>query len=89
MFAPALGVDEDPATGSACAALAGVMAERLASSAGTYQWTIEQGVALGRPSTIDVTATTRGGRVIGITVGGYTVQVGEGTITLPQDEARP
>jgi len=28
MFAPALGIEEDPATGAACAALVGVMASK-------------------------------------------------------------
>lgn len=82
MFAPALGVEEDPATGSACAALAAVVGERLTAGEGTHAWTIDQGVALGRPSVIDVTATKRGGRVTNVTVGGYTVMVGDGMMNV-------
>src|SRR5262249_27255283 len=53
MFAPALGVDEDPATGSGAVALAGVLASRLPAADGVYTWPIDQGVAMGRPSRIE------------------------------------
>ena len=36
-FAPALGVDEDPATGSACASLAASLAQRSPEPNGTYR----------------------------------------------------
>jgi trans-2,3-dihydro-3-hydroxyanthranilate isomerase len=80
MFAPALGIEEDPATGSACAALAGALANRLDERDGTFAWEIDQGVALGRPSHIEVTAHKRDGRAVTLTVGGYSVIVGDGAI---------
>jgi len=83
MFAPAFGIAEDPATGSACAALAGVLAGRLPEREGAFAWRIDQGVAMGRPSLIEAAAQKRDGRVATITVGGSTVLVGEGSMTVP------
>jgi trans-2,3-dihydro-3-hydroxyanthranilate isomerase len=82
MFAPAFGIEEDPATGSACAALAGTLAERLSDSAGTFTWRIDQGVAMGRPSVIEASAEKRG-RIAKVKVGGSTVVVGEGSMIIP------
>jgi trans-2,3-dihydro-3-hydroxyanthranilate isomerase len=145
MFAPAYNVPEDPATGSACAALAGYLAPRMpeggqttarakkkgakaakgaraaksarsaqratgavrggaakqakqrtarASAAvgeveadgdapRTLRWVVEQGFEMGRPSIIDVEADVRGGAVTAVRVGGRSVLVSEGTITIP------
>ena len=44
MFAPEFGIVEDPATGSAAAALAGYLARRSWHKEGTLRWTIEQGL---------------------------------------------
>lgn len=82
MFAPALGIEEDPATGSGGAALAGCLAERLPTD-GSFAWTIDQGVAMGRPSRLEVSAETRGRRAVQVTVGGATVLVGEGRMSVP------
>src|SRR5438067_1701014 len=54
MFAPGLGVGEDPATGSACAALAGFLAFRSEQRAATLKWRVDQGVEMGRPSRLDL-----------------------------------
>ncbi len=54
MFAPSLGVPEDPATGSACVALGGYLASRDPRADGTFRWTVEQGFEMGRPSLLDV-----------------------------------
>jgi trans-2,3-dihydro-3-hydroxyanthranilate isomerase len=78
MFAPAMGVPEDPATGSAAAAFAGVLARRL--SDGTHTITIEQGYEMGRPSLIHLTAEIAAGRLVSASVGGDAVIVTEGTI---------
>jgi trans-2,3-dihydro-3-hydroxyanthranilate isomerase len=79
MFAPALGLEEDPATGSACAALAGALAERLGD--GAFKWLVDQGVKMGRPSRIEASARKEGGKLVSIDVGGSTVIVGEGAMT--------
>jgi len=83
MFAPALGIDEDPATGSGAVALAGVLAGRRDEADGVFTWRIEQGVAMGRPSTIEASAEKRAGKVTKIKVGGPTMIVAEGSMDVP------
>jgi trans-2,3-dihydro-3-hydroxyanthranilate isomerase len=83
MFAPALGVDEDPATGSGAVALAGVLAARRPAADGLFTWSIDQGVAMGRPSRIEASAEKRGGQVTKIRIGGSTVLVAQGEIEEP------
>jgi trans-2,3-dihydro-3-hydroxyanthranilate isomerase len=79
MFAPAMGLIEDPATGSAVAAFAGPLtASGLAD--GRHDVTIEQGYEMGRPSLLHLSLTIRGGALDGATVGGDAVLVSEGMI---------
>ena len=87
MFAPAYGIEEDPATGSGAAALAGCLAARSPGQDGTFKWEIDQGVAMGRPSFIEASAEKRHGRTSRIKVGGATVLVGEGAMTVPAEFA--
>ncbi|MPZ84867.1 MAG: PhzF family phenazine biosynthesis isomerase [Actinophytocola sp.] len=82
-FAPAVGVDEDPATGSACAALVASLAQRSPEQNGTYRLQIDQGVAMGRPSALEGTAHKENGRLTEVIVGGHATIVGNGTMTLP------
>jgi len=83
MFAPAFGVDEDPATGSAAATLAGCLAGRLPDADGTFAWQIQQGIAMGRPSHLEASAMKRAGALVKVMVGGHSVLMGEGTMTVP------
>ena len=83
MFAPAMGIGEDPATGGAVTALAGLLAARDAARDGTLRWVVEQGVEMGRPSRLHVEADVRGGAVTAVRVGGAAVRVSEGEMTLP------
>lgn len=80
MFAPELGVFEDPATGSAAAAFAGYLAAREPARTGTHRWIIEQGFEMGRPSILDVEADTAEGKVTAVRVGGTAVKMSEGTL---------
>jgi trans-2,3-dihydro-3-hydroxyanthranilate isomerase len=80
MFAPAYGIEEDAASGSACAALAGCLAGRLNEREGTFTWRVEQGVAMGRPSLLEASAEKRAGRAVKLKVGGHSVIVGEGSM---------
>ena len=82
MFAPALGVDEDPATGSAATALAGYLGIRNQQADGTLKWVIEQGVEMGRPSTLQLEADKENGEIKQIRVGGASVIVSEGKFNL-------
>jgi trans-2,3-dihydro-3-hydroxyanthranilate isomerase len=78
MFAPNLGIVEDPATGSAATAFAGLLA--LAEPDGQVSWVIHQGVEMGRPSRIEVTADVSAGRPRWIRVTGDAVVVTEGLL---------
>ena len=82
MFAPSVGVAEDPATGAAAAALAGWLAAREPGASGTRQWRILQGEEIGRPSEIALEADLAGGTPSAVRVGGRCVMVGEGTLRL-------
>lgn len=80
MFAPRMGVAEDPATGSAAAAFAGLVASSLARAEGEQAFVIEQGYEMGRPSRIGLSLTLRGGELVAAAIGGDAVRVAEGTI---------
>jgi trans-2,3-dihydro-3-hydroxyanthranilate isomerase len=82
MFAPGIGVAEDPATGSAAAAFAGYLARRDARREGTLRWVIEQGFEMGRPSILEAEADVRGGTITAVRVGGHSVLVTRGDFTL-------
>jgi trans-2,3-dihydro-3-hydroxyanthranilate isomerase len=79
MFAPGLGVLEDPATGSAAAAFAGPLSA-AGPGDGQHAYTIEQGYEMGRPSLLNLTLNIRGGSLVGAVVGGDAVLVSEGSI---------
>jgi trans-2,3-dihydro-3-hydroxyanthranilate isomerase len=83
MSAPALGVEEDPATGSACAALVGAMASAPDFGGDSYRLSIRQGVAMGRPSDIEAAARKNSGVVTSVSVGGATAYVATGEIDVP------
>ncbi|MBK8247935.1 MAG: PhzF family phenazine biosynthesis protein [Gemmatimonadetes bacterium] len=83
MFGPGVAVLEDPATGSACAALGGYLGARDARRDGTLRWVVEQGYELGRPSVIDVETDKAGGSITAVRVGGPSVLVCEGAIRVP------
>jgi trans-2,3-dihydro-3-hydroxyanthranilate isomerase len=75
MFAPLEGIPEDPATGSAAAALGAHLADL---EGGSVDLDITQGVEMGRPSRIEI-----GVRGDAITVFGKAVEVMHGKLTLP------
>ena len=82
MFAPFDGVAEDPATGSANCALAGLLSHCGDRADGAVSWRIAQGVEMGRPSVLEVQAEKRSGVVIGTRVGGASVLTSEGVIDV-------
>ena len=82
MFAPLLGIAEDPATGAAAAALAALLAEVDPATDLDGAWRIVQGVEMGRRSVIDVTAEKRAGRLSQVTVAGAAVEVSSGRIAV-------
>ncbi|HUF28544.1 MAG TPA: PhzF family phenazine biosynthesis protein [Gemmatimonadaceae bacterium] len=82
MFAPGMSVPEDPATGSACAALAGYLAARDTRRDGILRWVVEQGFEMGRPSILEIEADKSDGTITAIRVAGATVMVAEGTLDI-------
>ncbi len=82
MFAPGLGIREDPATGSAATALAGFLSRDFLQSETTLHWQIYQGEEMERPSLIKIEADIRDGNVAAIRVGGSCVLVMQGIIKL-------
>jgi trans-2,3-dihydro-3-hydroxyanthranilate isomerase len=83
MWAPALGVEEDNATGSACAALVGAVASKPDFGGTAYRLSIQQGVLMGRRSEMEAEARKSGGVVTSVSVGGATAYVASGEIEVP------
>jgi trans-2,3-dihydro-3-hydroxyanthranilate isomerase len=83
MWAPALGIEEDPATGAACAALVGVMASKHDFGGTAYRLSIQQGVSMGRRSEIEAEARKRGSVVTSVSVGGAAANIASGEIEVP------
>jgi trans-2,3-dihydro-3-hydroxyanthranilate isomerase len=84
VLAPGVGVAEDPATGSAALGLGvWLVAAGLLSADGTSEYTVQQGLAIHRPSTLECTVTASGGRATGATVAGYVVPIASGEIAIP------
>jgi len=81
MFAPGLGITEDPATGSAAGPLGcylvrhGIVAAEQAS-----RMLFLQGAKMGRPSYMHVSVSAVRSDVVSVRVGGESVVVGEGTL---------
>jgi trans-2,3-dihydro-3-hydroxyanthranilate isomerase len=82
MFAPAHGIAEDPATGSAAAALAALFAHLETAPDAEVAIEITQGEEMGRPSRISASARKRGGAVGPVRVSGTAVLVMEGAIRV-------
>jgi trans-2,3-dihydro-3-hydroxyanthranilate isomerase len=80
MFAPGVGIDEDPATGAAAVALGGYLASYELSGGGHRKYTIHQGAEIGRPSMIDLEVDAVDGALVAVGVGGYGVFLGRGTL---------
>ena len=84
MFAPKFGIAEDPATGSAAAALIGATALRNLDRAGELRIDIRQGVKMGRPSLIRTSATVEERNLQAIHVGGGCAFIAKGQIEVPE-----
>jgi trans-2,3-dihydro-3-hydroxyanthranilate isomerase len=80
MFAPLLGIPEDPATGGAAAAIAGLLSRNL--SDGTHERLIHQGREMGRPSEIGLTMKVDSGELSEVWISGNAVLVARGELLL-------
>ncbi|PLX36477.1 MAG: phenazine biosynthesis protein PhzF [Hyphomicrobiales bacterium] len=82
MFAPMMGIPEDPATGSAAAAFAGAIHSFDGLTDGTHHFHIEQGYEMGRPSTIDLEIDVDKRKISAMRIGGSAVIVARGELTV-------
>ena len=79
VFVGALGIPEDAATGSANGCLAAYLVEHAAAD-GTVDAKVEQGVEMGRPSTLYLRAARTSGGGISVEVGGDVTPVAQGRL---------
>ena len=87
MYAPDVGVPEDPATGSAAVGLGGYLAARDPRFDGKLRWVMEQGFEMGRPSILEIEVSKSEGKITAVRVGGESVVVCEGRMQLSRVEA--
>jgi trans-2,3-dihydro-3-hydroxyanthranilate isomerase len=81
MFAPGLGIAEDPATGSAAGPLGCYLVRhRVITAEQTSQMLMLQGAKIGRSSYMHVSVSAAGSDVRSVRVGGQSVVAGEGTL---------
>jgi trans-2,3-dihydro-3-hydroxyanthranilate isomerase len=82
LFAPLVGVLEDPATGSASGALGAYLVQHqvFGGDAAVVRLENEQGYELGRPSRIFIEVERRGSTISRVRVGGRVVKVIDGTV---------
>ena len=84
VFAGDLHWDEDPATGSAALGTGvWLVATGLLSDRGTSSYVVRQGEKLGRPSVLNCTVATSGGRAVSATVQGAVVPIAAGRVRVP------
>lgn len=78
MYSPSFGIGEDPATGSAAVCLAGYLAAHAPQADGSLDWTLHQGVEMGRPSELLIAADKAAGQVTRCYVAGSAVLISQG-----------
>jgi trans-2,3-dihydro-3-hydroxyanthranilate isomerase len=82
MFGAGLGIHEDPGTGSAAAALIGLIAEYAGFDDGQQEYRLRQGHEMGRPCLISLQMRKEAGKLCHGGIGGHAVIVGEGALEL-------
>ena len=83
MFAPAMGIAEDPATGAASGPLGCYLVRHGLVQPGS-QMVSEQGFELRRPSLVQVKIEQDGQHITGVSIGGQCYLMGKGCITLAE-----
>jgi trans-2,3-dihydro-3-hydroxyanthranilate isomerase len=83
MFAPGLGITEDPATGAASGPLGSYFVRHgLAGGDASVELVSEQGIEMGRPSFVRIRIEREGERITGVRVGGRCHYMGEGFLEV-------
>lgn len=80
MFAPEIGIVEDPATGGAAGAFAGAVARFEDLPDGWHTLPIQQGVEMGRPSLIGLEVNIGNRTLLGARIAGKAVKISEGVL---------
>jgi trans-2,3-dihydro-3-hydroxyanthranilate isomerase len=83
MFSPGMGLGEDPATGSAAAALIGLLSKD--AHPGQTEFTLRQGHEMGRPSSIQLQFRIDDGKLTHGGIGGDAVIIGQGVLELDDE----
>jgi trans-2,3-dihydro-3-hydroxyanthranilate isomerase len=85
MFAPSLGISEDPATGSASGPLGAYLLRHGVITADVARHLVNlQGVKMQRPSLIHIVLDVAGATITRVRVGGTAVLAAEGTLNVPE-----
>ena len=82
VFPVGMGIVEDPATGSAVAAMSGAINQFDALPDGHHPFIIEQGIEMGRPSLIHLHLDVDGGQIANARIGGQAVRIASGILEL-------
>ena len=82
MFPAEIGIGEDPATGSAVAALSGAIQLFDQLVDGHHPILIEQGIEMERPSFIHLHLDVADGEIAGARIGGQAIRIASGTLEL-------
>jgi trans-2,3-dihydro-3-hydroxyanthranilate isomerase len=83
VFPAGVGIAEDPATGSAALGFGAYLAATGLLGDGSHEYVVQQGVEMGRPSTLRCTVDVVAGQATGTTVTGRTVPIAKGEIRVP------
>jgi trans-2,3-dihydro-3-hydroxyanthranilate isomerase len=84
MFAPAMGILEDPATGAASGPLGCYLVKhKQVEAAPSVHIVSEQGFEMGRPSFVHINIEQQDGKITAVYVSGQCCFMGEGVIELP------
>ena len=83
-FAHRFGIPEDPASGAAHGPLGAYLVKYGLNDGNRI--VSEQGIEMGRPSTINVRIETQGDEITGVFVGGDCVEMGTGTIRIDHSD---
>lgn len=85
MFAPAMGISEDPATGAASGPMGAYLVKHRVlpiAENGIYTITSEQGFEMGRPSFINITINGTAEDIEEVKIGGNSVTIGKGELFI-------
>lgn len=83
MFAPTMGIAEDPATGAASGPLGAYLVKYgLVPAKSLIEIQSEQGYEIGRPSQVDIRVGHDGQRITSVHIGGHSVYMGTGCLMI-------